>query len=90
MKTFLEDRFYLLPDLKEESAGNYVIFTREIARNIRKKYFWNTVGEGKIMDGANHGLMKLSWDVLADGLYMSMYPIYAGEGASTERVESAA
>lgn len=79
LKTFLKDRFYLLPNGKAESHMDYVILTREPALNLARKYFWNSVGEGQILDGANHGLMKLSWDVLAGDLYMSLHPIKAQE-----------
>lgn len=90
LKTFLDDRFYLMPDIKKESPGNYVIFTREIAHTLKRKYFWNAVGEGKILDGVNHGLMKLSWDVLAGDLYMSLHPIHSRDSAkASNQVEEA-
>ncbi len=78
LKTFLNDRFYLLPDNCPDSPNNYVILTREVSRNLKKKYFWNTVGEARILSGLNHGLMKLSWDVLSNDIYMSMHPIQSG------------
>ncbi len=89
LKTFLKDRFYLLPNTKEENAHmDYVILTREPAQRINRKYFWNSVGAGQILDGDNHGLMKLSWDVLADDIYMSLHPVKVGDPA--EAAEAAA
>ena len=84
LKTFLKDRFYLLPNGKSESYMDYVILTREPALNLARKYFWNSVGAGHILDGVNHGLMKLSWDVLAGDLYMSLHPIQAQEPIQAE------
>jgi len=75
LKTFLNDRFYLLPDHRPESPNNYVILTREISRSFDKKYFWNTVGEARILTEPNQGLMKLSWDILSGDLYMAMLPL---------------
>lgn len=75
LKTFLQERFYLLPNSKPDIKADYLILTRESAQHFQKKYFWNSVGEGKILDGVNHGIMKLSWDVLADHIYMSLHPM---------------
>src|SRR5687768_10220698 len=70
LKTFLNEKFFLLPNSKPENKFDFVILTREPAQNISRKYFWNNVGEGIFLEGLNHGLMKLSWDVLANDLYM--------------------
>ncbi len=82
LKTFLDDRFYMLPDNRPDSPNNYMILTREISRNLSKKYYWNTVGEARILVGQNQGLMKLSWDVLSGDLYMAMKPIQIGADAT--------
>ncbi len=84
LKTFLNERFYLLSNLKPENKTDFVILTRETAQNIARKYFWNSVGDGEILDGVNHGLMKLSWDVLSDGLYMSLHPFEVNDPAKLE------
>ena len=89
LKTFLDDRFYMLPETKPERPANYVILTREDSKNLRKKYFWNIVGEAKILEGPNHGLMKLSWDVLSDDLYMSLHPIQTQTATEAEEKSAA-
>src|SRR4051794_22104094 len=38
LKTFLTDQFYLLPNTKPDSKSDYVILTRENAKNIARKY----------------------------------------------------
>lgn len=75
LKTFLNEKYYLLPNSKSDVKADFIILTREPAQNIPRKYFWNSVGDGIILDGLNHGLMKLAWDVLADNLYMSLHPM---------------
>ena len=84
LKTFLEDKFFLLPNTKADNPANYVILTREIAHNIKRKYFWNSVGDGRILEGVNHGLMKLSWDVLSDDIYMSLHPMKGREAGQVD------
>lgn len=79
LKTFLEDRFYLLPNTKSENEAEFVILTREAAQHINRKYFWNSIGDGKILEGTNAGLLKLNWDVLSDDIYMSLHPIKISE-----------
>lgn len=79
LKTFLKDQFYLLPNSKPEDDSDFVILTREPAQKIWKKYFWNSVGEGKILTGTNHGIMKLSWDVLSEDLYLCLHPANISE-----------
>jgi len=75
LKTFLEDVFYLLPEEKKITSADFLIYTREDSRLSGRKYFWNLVGEGKILDGVNAGFMKLSFDVLgSDSIYMNLHP----------------
>ena len=74
LKTLLEDRFFLLPSKNPETGPEFVILTRETARNSTRKYFWNVVGEAKTMSTPNHGLLKLSWDLFSDDIYMSIHP----------------
>ncbi len=75
LKTFLKDTFYLLPEEKKFTSADFLIYTREDSRLPGRKYFWNLVGEGKILDGANAGFMKLSFDVLgSDSIYMNLHP----------------
>jgi hypothetical protein len=81
LKALLKDTFYLLPNTKPTTTdAEFVILTREPAQNSGKKYFWNNVGEGRVLDGVNHGLMQLSWDVLmADDIYMTLHPLNVSE-----------
>ena len=90
LKTFLKDKFYLLPNSKPESKAEFVILTRELGQNISRKYFWNSVGEAVVMDGVNRGLMKLAWDVLADDIYMSCHPVTLAEAVDAGKVDEAA
>lgn len=89
LKTFLQDRFYLLPNTKAGADCDFVVLTRELAQNIGRKYFWNNVGSGKILAGANHGLMELAWDVLAGDLYMSLHPTNVTELPEASRADAA-
>lgn len=92
LKTFLKDTFYLLPNTRPDiSDADFVILTREPAQNSGKKYFWNNVGEGRMLKDANHGIMQLSWDVLiANDLYMTLHPINATELPDAVRLASEA
>jgi hypothetical protein len=75
LKTFLKDTFYLLPEEKKYTKADFLIYTREPSRNPGRKYYWNLVGEGKILEGENAGFMKLSFDVLgSDCIYMNLHP----------------
>ncbi len=71
LKTFLSDNFYLLP---EETSGRYSISTRGPSTFPGRKYFWHKVGDAVVLSGQNAGLMKLSFDLFTDGIYMNLYP----------------
>lgn len=75
LKTFLKDKFYLLPNTKSDFPADYVILTREPSFHAKRKFFWNSVGEGKLLEGQNHGIMKLSWDMLTGDIYMGLTPL---------------
>ena len=89
LKTFLQDKFYLLTNSKPETKCDFVILTREPAQNSGRKYFWNNVGGGIILAGINHGLMELSWDVLASDLYMTLHPANVTELPEAARADAA-
>jgi hypothetical protein len=77
LKTLLKDTFYLLPNTRENTLGDYVILTREPSQKLGKKYFWNNVGVGNFMQAPNESIMHLSWDVMmADDIYMTLEPIH--------------
>lgn len=90
LKALLKDQFYLLPNTKTEQKADFVILTREPALNIGRKYFWNNVGEGMILDGENHGIMKLSWDIFGKDLYMSLHPINVSDSKEVQKADNAA
>ena len=89
LKTFLKEKYYLLPNTKPNFPGDYVILTREPHFQAHRKFFWNSVGEGKLLEGANHGLMKLSWDLLAGDIYMSLHPTSKGAEVDASNVRVA-
>jgi hypothetical protein len=92
IKTFLLEKYFLLSNTKPgRSDADYVILTREPARILGRKYFWNNVGEGRLMDGPNHGLLKLNWDIFGADLYMNLNPINVTETtAEAEKADEAA
>lgn len=91
LKTLLKDTFYLLPNTKQTTSNaDFVILTRELAQNPGKKYFWNNVGEGRILGGENNGVMELVWDILGSDLYMTLHPINVSEIPQAVRLASEA
>lgn len=85
LKTLLKDVFYLLPEQKRMTCGDYVILTREPSQTTGRKYFWNNVGECYLLRDKNAGLMRLSFDLFgAEDIYMSLHPINRGDGATAE------
>lgn len=90
LKTLLKDTFYLLPNTREGINADFVILTREPAQISGRKYFWNSVGEGHILDGQNVGIMELSWDILGAGLFMTLHPINVSEIPDAVRMASQA
>lgn len=76
LKPLLKDVFYLLPEEKRLTRGDYVILTREQSQTPGRKFFWNNIGECYLMGGENAGLMRLSFDLFgANDIYMSLHPI---------------
>ena len=90
LKTFLNDKFYLLPNSKREYDADFVILTREPALNPGRKYFWNNIGDGKVMDGINSGIMRLNWDVFGSDIYMTLHPANVTELPEAARADAAA
>lgn len=78
LKTFLKDSFYLLQNTKSPKP-DFVILTREPSQNPKRKYFWNSVGEGNVLDAENNKIMRLKWDVLSEALYMTVEPMSVTE-----------
>lgn len=90
LKPLLKDVFYLMPEEKKLTRGDYVILTREPSPTPQRKYYWNNIGEGFILSGANAGIMRLDWDFFgAEDIYMSLHPINRSE-AVEEPAENAA
>ncbi len=83
LKALLKDNFYLLPQGRDESQLGYAILTREDSLNGKRKFFWHRVGEAKVLDGHNHGLMALTWDLFPNAeIFMSLYPLARKQGAT--------
>lgn len=75
IKTLLNDVFFLLPETKRPELADFVILTRELSQQLGRKYFWNSVGDGKLLKGENSCLVNLSWDLFgADDIYLNLYP----------------
>ena len=73
IKTLLGSRFYLLPENRNPHKYEYVILTREPSQTPERKYYWNSVGEGRILMGENKGLMQLTWDFFGvNDIYMRL------------------
>lgn len=84
LKTLLKDVFYVLPEQKRMTRGDYVILTRELSQTPGRKYFWNNIGECYLLGGQNAGFMKLSFDLFgAEDIYMNLHPIHK-EAQSSE------
>ncbi|MGZ6311495.1 MAG: hypothetical protein ACXWOH_12740 [Bdellovibrionota bacterium] len=91
LKSLLNERYYLLPNNKKTiSQADFVILTREPAKTSGRKYFWNNVGDGEILEGINHGVMHLSWDLFADDIYMVLHPSKVSEVSANESLTSEA
>lgn len=75
LKTLLKDQFYMLPERTHTDLYDFVILTREESFKEGRKYFWNNVGEAKLMEGQNRDLLKLSWDLFgADDIFLNTIP----------------
>ena len=91
LKPFLKDPFYLLPNTKRnEDEPEYVILTREPSKNVGRKFYWSNVGDGRILDGVNKGLLQLQLDVLGVDLFMNLHPANVTELSEATLAECAA
>lgn len=70
--TLLEDKFFLLPS--KDDSSKYLLMTREPNKSgsSKNKYFWNIVGNGKVLSGKN--VIELNFDLLEKKIYMSIFP----------------
>lgn len=74
LKTFINFDFFLMKESQNKNI-DYALLTREAPKKAGRKYFWHMVGEGKLLLGANSGLLNLCWDVFpAENIYMSLHP----------------
>jgi len=90
LKTLLKDVFYLLPEQKRLTRGDYVILTREASQTPGRKYYWNNIGECFVLTDQNAGLMKLSFDLFgANDIYMSLHPIQREDDDSVNAASAA-
>ncbi len=75
LKTFVNDVFYLLPETRDLSRGDYGILTRVPSPTPNRKYIWNNVGSAFRLEDNNFGLLHLQWDLFgAPDIYMSLIP----------------
>jgi hypothetical protein len=76
--TFVEDRFYLLPDQHESSK--YLILTsiQNHSKDAKRKYIWNVVGSGKV--NTTQGLIELQFDLFEKPIYVSIFPERSATG----------
>ncbi len=76
LKSLLKDQFYMLPERTHLDKYDFVILTREESFREGRKFFWNNVGEAKLLDGENCDLLKLTWDLFsADDIYLNTLPV---------------
>lgn len=76
IKSLLQSRFFLLPENRHPKRYEYVILTREPSQDADRKYYWSSVGDGRILMGENQGLMQLNWDFFgAADIYMRLDPM---------------
>ena len=91
LKALLKDEFFLLPEQKRLTRGDYVILTREDSVTPGRKYFWNNIGECFVLSGMNAGFMKLSFDLFGGSdIYMNLHPINRDAPAETQAEQVAA
>lgn len=75
LKALLKDQFFMLPEKTHLDRYDFVILTREDSFREGRKYFWNNVGEAKLLEGENRDLLKLNWDLFgADDIYLNTLP----------------
>ena len=70
--TLLEDKFFLLPS--KDDSSKYLLMTREPNKSgsNKNKYFWNIVGNAKVLSGKN--VIEMNFDLLEKKIYMSIFP----------------
>lgn len=70
--TLLEDKFFLLPS--KDDSSKYLLMTREPNKSgsSKNKYFWNIVGNAKVLSGKN--VIEMNFDLLEKKIYMSIFP----------------
>jgi hypothetical protein len=76
--TFVEDRFYLLPDQHDPSI--YLILTsiRNQSPSAQRKYIWNVIGRGKV--DTKQGLIELHFDLFERPIYVNIFPERSATG----------
>lgn len=77
---FLLERYYLIQN--QNDPKRYFIMTREPNKNpaSKNRYFWNIVGNGTA--DTRQGLITLRFDLLAEPLYLNIYPEASAFSAS--------
>lgn len=90
LKTFLNEKYYLLPNARaKDGEAQFAILTREDAKNSTRKYHWNNVGSGRLLEDINQGYMKLSWDLLPVDVYMNLHATNVNDEKEVQSAEAA-
>lgn len=90
LKTFLKDKFYLLPEHHRYSDADFAILTREDTRIPGRKFFWHRIGDAHHMKGLNAGLLEMQFDVFGpEKIYMDLRSIRPEEETKNMENKSA-
>ena len=87
LRMFLKDTFYLIKNMKAP-VPEYVLLTREPSIKPTRKYFWNNVGEGRVLGDENEGLIAIKFDLLDHTFYMKHEPFSVTEADAIETEEN--
>ena len=79
--TFMDDRFYLLADPHDSSIYKILTSIPNHSEDIKRKYLWNVVGNGKV--NTKDGLIELHLDLFEKHIYMNLFPERSATGTKT-------
>lgn len=76
--TFVDDRFFLLPD--HGNSSTYLILTsiRNRSKDAKRRYIWNVIGTGKV--DTKQGLIELHFDLFERPIYVNIFPERSATG----------
>jgi len=76
--TFVEDRFYLLPDQHDPKVYRILTSIPNHWKDAKRKYIWNVIGSGKV--NTNQGLIELQFDLFEKPIYLNIFPERSATG----------